>query len=130
MAGMRDATYYALAALLEGPAHGYAILEQVKQMTGNQVSLTTGTLYGTLDRLVDEGLITRAGTEIVRGRARQYFEITDKGSGAVELEADRLAQAAEAVRSAMKARPQKRDAGAARMRAPAPGLPCGRPAVA
>ena len=52
----------------------------VKEITGGKVSLTTGTLYGTLDRLVDEGLIQRAGSEIVRGRARQYFEITDKGS--------------------------------------------------
>jgi DNA-binding PadR family transcriptional regulator len=130
---MRDATYYTLAVLLDGPSHGYAVLERVKEMTGGKVSLTTGTLYGTLDRLVDEGLIRRAGSEIVRGRARQYFEITDKGSGAVQLEAERLAQAAEAVQKAMRARAGRQKAGARRSapgRTPAPGLPCRTPAIA
>jgi len=44
----------------------YAVLQRVKEMTGGKVSLTTGTLYGTIDRLVDEGLIRRAGSDIVR----------------------------------------------------------------
>ena len=107
-------TYYTLAVLLDGPSHGYAVLDRVKEMTGGKVSLTTGTLYGTLDRLVDEGLIQRAGSEIVRGRARQYFEITDKGSGAVQLEAERLAQAAKAVQKAMRARAGRQKVGARR----------------
>ena len=79
MKTMREATFYSLAALLEGPAHGYAILERVKQLSSGHVSLATGTLYAVLDRLVDEGLIQRTATEIVRGRARQYFEITEEG---------------------------------------------------
>jgi PadR family transcriptional regulator PadR len=128
MAGMRDATYYTLAVLLEGKSHGYAVLERVKEITGGRVALTTGTLYGTLDRLVDEGLIRRAGSEIVNGRARQYFEITERGSGAVQVEAERLAEAAEAVQTAMKARARRQ--GPARRRAPAPGLPYGGPALA
>jgi len=130
---MRDATYYTLAVLLEGPSHGYAVLERVRDMTGGKVSLTTGTLYGTLDRLVDEGLIRRAGAEIVRGRARQYFVITDKGSGAVQLEAERLAQAAEAVQEAMKARARKQKVGSRRRApgpTPAPGMPCWAPVIA
>jgi DNA-binding PadR family transcriptional regulator len=130
---MRDATYYTLAVLLDGPSHGYAVLQRVKEMTGGKVSLTTGTLYGTIDRLVDEGLIRRAGSDIVRGRARQYFEITDKGSGAVQLEAERLAQAAKAVQKAMRARTEGQRVGAgrsARGRTPAPGLPYLRPTIA
>ncbi len=69
----------------------------------------------------------------MRGRARQYFEITDKGSGAVQLEAERLAQAAEAVQKAMRARAGRQKAGARRSapgRTPAPGLPCRTPAIA
>ncbi|MHB8245109.1 MAG: PadR family transcriptional regulator [Acidimicrobiales bacterium] len=112
---MREATYYTLAALLEGPSHGYAILERVKAMTGGAVSLTTGTLYGTLDRLDEQGLIRRTTTEIVKGRARQYFEITEKGSGAVQTEAERMAQAASAVQSRVQAKRR-------RVR-PAPGIP-------
>jgi DNA-binding PadR family transcriptional regulator len=98
---MREATYYSLAALLGGPAHGYAVLERVRDMTGGSVRLTVGTLYGVLDRLADEGLIRRAGSEIVRGRARNYFEITETGSAAVQAEAERMAAAAEAVRGAV-----------------------------
>jgi len=100
MKTMREATFYSLAALLEGPAHGYAILERIKQLSSGHVSLATGTLYAVLDRLVDEGLIRRTVTEVVSGRARQYFEITEEGSGAVQAQAERLAAAAQAVRQA------------------------------
>jgi DNA-binding PadR family transcriptional regulator len=105
MKTMREASFYSLAALLEGPAHGYAILERIRQLSGGHVSLATGTLYAVLDRLVDEGLIQRTTTEIVRGRARQYFEITDEGSGAVQAQAQRMALGAEAVRRAGIKRP-------------------------
>ncbi|MGH9169706.1 MAG: PadR family transcriptional regulator [Acidimicrobiales bacterium] len=105
MPEMRDPTYYTLAVLLEGRTHGYAILERVREMTSGRVRLTAGTLYGVLDRLVDEGLAERAGSEIVRGRARQYFEITDTGSGAVQAEADNRAEAAAAVHRLTRARP-------------------------
>lgn len=99
---MREASYYTLAALLEGPAHGYAILERVRVMTGERTRLTTGTLYGTLDRLAEQDLIRRTTSEIVNGRARQYFEITEKGSRAVQAEAERMAQAAAAVQARVK----------------------------
>jgi len=104
MASMREATYYSLAALLDGPAHGYGILERVRQMTAGKVRLTAGTLYGVLDRLVDEGLIQPAGREIVNGRARQYYEITEGGSNAVVAEAERMTVAVDALRKAVRAR--------------------------
>jgi DNA-binding PadR family transcriptional regulator len=107
MKSMREATFYSLAALLEGPAHGYAILERIKQLSSGGVDLATGTLYAVLDRLVDEGLIRRTATEIVRGRARQYFEITEEGSGAVQAQAQRMALAAEAVLRASTAHPAR-----------------------
>jgi DNA-binding PadR family transcriptional regulator len=116
---MREATYYTLAALLEGPSHGYAILERVRSMTNDRVSLTTGTLYGTLDRLADEGMIRRTTSEIVNGRARQYFEITEQGTSAVQVEADRMADAAAAVRDRVRA------SGRRSARRPAPGVPFG-----
>jgi DNA-binding PadR family transcriptional regulator len=128
MRGMRETTYYALAVLLDGPSHGYAILEQVREMTSGRVSLTTGTLYGTLDRLVDDDMIRRAGNEIVNGRARQYFEITDKGSGAVQSEATRLEEAAAAVRRAAGRKDRARAGQPARGRSPVPGVPFGSPA--
>lgn len=105
---MREASYYTLAALIDGPAHGYAVLEKIRAMTAGRVKPTVGTLYGVLERLVDEGLIARAGSEIVNGRARHYFEITDAGSAAVRAEAQRMAADAEMVRQALGARAASR----------------------
>ncbi len=130
---MREASYYVLAALLDGPGHGYAMLEKIRGLTGGRVNLTTGTLYGTLDRLVDQEMIHRAGSEIVNGRARQYFEITDKGSGAVQFEAERLSQAAaaveDAIRSASAKQRQRRPTRPLRRPAAAPGMPTLRPGL-
>jgi PadR family transcriptional regulator PadR len=103
MPQMREASYYALAALIDGPAHGYAVLQRIRTMTGGRVKPTVGTLYGTLERLVDEGLIRRVGSEIVNGRARHYFGLTGAGSSAVSAEAERLAADAEMVRQALSA---------------------------
>ena len=53
---MQEPTYFTLAALLEGPLHGYAIIARARELSDGQVRLTAGTLYGALDRLSGEGL--------------------------------------------------------------------------
>lgn len=103
MTQMREASYLALVALLDGPAHGYAILRRVKELSGH-TRLTVGALYSGLDGLVDQGLAVRSGSEVVSGRLRQYFEITDEGTGAVQREAERMSVAAAAGIKAAKAR--------------------------
>jgi PadR family transcriptional regulator len=81
-----------LAALADEPLHGYGIISEVKKMSGGRVKLGPGTLYGTLDRLRDEGLIEASGTEEVDGRFRRYYRITKDGLDAVRSEAaDRAA---------------------------------------
>jgi DNA-binding PadR family transcriptional regulator len=94
---MQEPTYFTLAALLDGPLHGYAILARVRELSQEQVRLTTGTLYGALERLSGEGLVESTGQEIVDGRARRYYRLTDAGRTALEAEAARLAQAAAVV---------------------------------
>jgi DNA-binding PadR family transcriptional regulator len=54
------ATYFVLAALLEGPLHGYAIMKRAEEMSGGRVRLATGTLYAALDRLTEQGSRTLA----------------------------------------------------------------------
>ena len=49
---MSEATYYVLAALLDERLHGYGIIKKASALSGGSVTLTTGTLYGALDRLV------------------------------------------------------------------------------
>jgi PadR family transcriptional regulator PadR len=95
---MSEATYYVLAALLDDRLHGYGIIKKVGSLSGGATKLTTGTLYGALDRLVGQGLVEPAGEEQVEGRLRRYYRITDAGAEAVRAEADRMRRAARAVR--------------------------------
>jgi DNA-binding PadR family transcriptional regulator len=96
---MREPTYYLLASLLDGPLHGYAIIKSAEGLSGGRVRLTAGTLYGALDRLVDQGQVEVTGEEIVNGRARRYYRLTAAGRQALADEAARMERAARVVRS-------------------------------
>ena len=94
---MSEATYFILAALLEGPLHGYGIIKRAEEQSGGRMRLAVGTLYGALDRMAGNGLIAVDREETVDGRPRRYFRITDEGHHAVTKEAVRMEQAAEIV---------------------------------
>ncbi|MFI9557111.1 PadR family transcriptional regulator [Nonomuraea endophytica] len=94
---MSEQTYFVLAALLDGPLHGHAILKRVVELSQDRVKLAVGTLYGALDRLTGSGVIMVEKEEIVNGRKRRYFRITDDGRRLVEEEALRMQQAAAVV---------------------------------
>src|SRR5918999_115278 len=94
---MSEATYYVLAALLDERLHGYGIVKRAEALSGGSVKLTTGTLYGALDRLVGQGLVEPDGEEEVGGRLRRYYRISESGAEAVRAEADRMRRAAKAV---------------------------------
>jgi PadR family transcriptional regulator PadR len=96
-ASMRAPTYFVLAALLDEPLHGYAIIKRVGELSADQVRLAAGTLYATLDRLADTGLVEVVREETVNGRARRYYALTGAGAEAVREEAARLAEAARIV---------------------------------
>jgi DNA-binding PadR family transcriptional regulator len=95
---LRPASYFVLASLIEEPLHGYAIAERARELSGGDVSLTAGTLYGALDRLASQGLVRVDREETVEGRLRRYHRLTDAGRQAVVREAERLAAAAGVVR--------------------------------
>jgi len=96
---LREPTYFILASLLEGPLHGYAIMKAAKELSESRVVLSAGTLYGALDRLLEEGLIASSGEEVVKGRARRYYRITPAGSTVLKEAAEAHASAATAVNS-------------------------------
>ena len=101
MQTMREPTYFTLAALLDGPLHGYAIAKRAETVSDGRVRLTAGTLYSALDRLLGQGLVAVDGEEVVDGRARRYYRLTPSGRRALEAEAGRLADAAAVVVSHM-----------------------------
>jgi PadR family transcriptional regulator len=94
---MRESTYFILAALQDGPLHGYAILQRISELSTGQVSLATGTLYTALERLTTAGHIHIVDEQIVNGRARRSYELTSAGGAALKEQADRLASAARVV---------------------------------
>ncbi len=94
---MREPTYFVLAALLDGPLHGYAIIKRAEDMSNGRVRLATGTLYTALDRLAAEGYVRLVSEELVAGRVRRSYGLTDEGSAALRAEAQRMAQAARLV---------------------------------
>jgi PadR family transcriptional regulator, regulatory protein PadR len=96
-APMREPTYFILAVLLDGRLHGYAIIRRAEELSGGRVRVSAGTLYTALDRLLEAGFIETDGEQIVDGRLRRYYRISDTGIEAVGEEAARLAQAAAVV---------------------------------
>ncbi|TYB44313.1 helix-turn-helix transcriptional regulator [Actinomadura chibensis] len=94
---MSEAAYFVLAALLDGPVHGYGIIKRAEALSDGRVRLAVGTLYGALDRLAGDGLIVVDGEETVQGRPRRYYRLTEDGRSAVTREALRLQQAARVV---------------------------------
>jgi DNA-binding PadR family transcriptional regulator len=87
--GMREPTFLMLSALAGGRKHGYAIIMDAAEASSGLVQLKPGTLYTALDRLVDAGLVVRAGDEVVDGRLRRYFELTSLGADSLSAEATR-----------------------------------------
>ena len=94
---MTEQTLFILASLLDGPKHGYAIAQEARELSGERMRLTAGTLYGALERLTDEGLVEPDREEVVNGRRRRYFRLTGAGAAAIEAETQRLRATAQAV---------------------------------
>lgn len=116
---MREPTFFTLAALLDGPLHGYGIIKRAEQLSEGSVHMTAGTLYGALDRLSREGLVAEEGQEIVAGRARRNYSLTDEGRSALEAEAGRMQKAAAVVQSSSRV---ATSTGRSRTVKPHPGL--------
>ena len=95
---LREPTFLILAALAPQPLHGYAIIGEVADLSGGRLTLRPGTLYGALDRLAEEGLLESDREEVVDGRLRRYYRLTDDGAAVLEREAARLQHNAEAAR--------------------------------
>jgi DNA-binding PadR family transcriptional regulator len=90
---LHEATTLILLSLAGGPRHGYAILKEVEHLSEGRVRLSTGTLYGALTRLLDQGLISRQEKEgAIGGRTKKQYELTPLGTQVLHAVARRLEQ--------------------------------------
>lgn len=91
-----------LMALVDGEKHGYAVMREVELMTGGEVSMGPGTLYGAIKRMVGAGLVEetdeRPDPELDDQR-RRYYQATGFGVRVLSAETERLARLVEAARA-------------------------------
>lgn len=87
---MQEPTLLILASLSDGPKHGYALIREAADMSDGRVTLKVGTLYAALERLAREGLVARAGEEIIDGRLRRFYSLTGDGEEALADEIARM----------------------------------------
>ena len=86
-AALTPAVFHIALALADGEKHGYAIMQDVERQTEGALRLGPGTLYGTLKRMLADGLISEAGEE----ERRRYYRLTMLGRKVAKAEALRLA---------------------------------------
>jgi DNA-binding PadR family transcriptional regulator len=107
MVGMKDlpspatllplppATFHILMALAEDDRHGYAIIQDVAARTGGELKLSAGTLYRSIQRMLEQGLIVETDERPAPDQddeRRRYYRITPYGEAVARAEARRLTQ--------------------------------------
>lgn len=87
--------FHVLAALAGGARHGYAVAREVEELSGGRLVMGPGTLYGSLQRMTDAGLIAEAenpGDDGLHAERRRYYRSTALGKAALRAESERLAR--------------------------------------
>lgn len=89
---LTETTFFILVSLANGPRHGYAILKDVSALSNNRITLSTGTLYGALKRLMDEDWIVRQEREERQEgvRDRKVYILSGPGKNLLMAEIKRL----------------------------------------
>ncbi|MFF1871416.1 PadR family transcriptional regulator [Streptomyces sp. CB03911] len=87
---LQEPTRLVLTALADAPRHGYAIVQEVLTITGGRTRMLTGTLYTALDRLLQQELVRIDHEEVVAGRLRRTFALTEQGRQTLADETERL----------------------------------------
>lgn len=91
---LTPAVFHILLALADGPLHGYGIMQAVEATAGSGPPMGPGTIYGSLQRMEEAGLVRELPTD----DRRRVFTLLPVGRRALSQEAERLARLAALVR--------------------------------
>ena len=80
-----------LTSLADQPRHGYALLKDIEGLSGGRVRMSTGTLFGALRRLLEDGWI-EPFEQVDTARQKQAYRLTTVGRKQLQLELDRMRQ--------------------------------------
>jgi DNA-binding PadR family transcriptional regulator len=94
---LTPAVFHILLALASGPLHGYAIMQSVEESAGPGVRMGPGTIYGSLQRMEEAGLVKELSS--AAGDRRRLFALQPAGRRSLEAEARRVARLASLVRA-------------------------------
>lgn len=95
MLPLTPAVLHILLALADGERHGYGIMQEVTQRAGGQVKMGPGTLYGSIKRMLADGLIEEVGERpdpALDDERRRYYRLTSFGLRVMQAEVLRLQQ--------------------------------------
>ena len=99
-----QAHFHVLVALTEGDRHGYAIMQSVEESSAGTVRMGPATLYGTLKKLVDQGLAEELAhrPDPDDDQRRRYYRMTSLGQRVCAAEADRLSSLVRITRATLR----------------------------
>lgn len=86
-----DQVFHVLLSLVDGPRHGYGIIQEVEARTGGELKLGSGTLYSAIRRMTSRGWVERVTVRDSEDPRRKYYGLTEAGRALVRAEARRLA---------------------------------------
>ena len=90
---LTPAVTHILLALADGEKHGYAIMREVDELTGGEIKMGPGTLYGSIKRMLGAGLVAETDERPDPGlddQRRRYYKITGLGARVLAAETERL----------------------------------------
>jgi DNA-binding PadR family transcriptional regulator len=95
------ATLHILLALADEERHGYAVIQDVEARTGGELRMSAGTLYRSVARMVEQGLIIESRKRRTRDEdeRRRYYRITPFGTAVARAEVRRLSQLVQMARA-------------------------------
>jgi len=94
---LTPASFHILLVLADGPSHGYAIMQEVARLTGGATHLGPGTLYRTIQKLIDDEVIEEIGHD--DDERRVVYRLTRHGQAVAKAEAARLARLVDVARA-------------------------------
>lgn len=111
MEPLTPAVFHVLLSLADGEKHGYAIMQEVEERTGGGLVMGPGTLYGTLKRMLEAGMVEESGERpdpAMDDQRRRYYRLTRRGHRAATQEAERREALVRAARAkSLLRRPQR-----------------------
>lgn len=91
---LSPAVFHILLVLADGDLHGYGIMQQITQISGGALKVGAGTLYRSINQMLENGLIVEVGEAIdpkLNDERRRFYRLTERGQRVARAEAERLA---------------------------------------